>query len=307
MSIRVFLAVFFSTMLFFSANGMAESTVITTKDFTVTTRDFEMYLQANDFTGDRRDRALAREGAVEQVFENLYLVRALAAEAERNPAIEKELIDWRAEHFRQRLLMDSQLDFKVDEAMKSRDLEALARAEYAANRTKYVQREIVDASHILVSLDERTEAQALQRANEVLGRIGQGEDFGVLAEEYSDDEGSAANAGELGRFTRGKMVEPFEEAVFALRDAGELAGPVQTRFGFHLIRLNEYQPERQLSYEESKSRIMRDVEKRARQSARQEIIDAVKTGETDLGLEMNVPLLRELEERYSESPKPHPF
>ena len=65
-----------------------------------------------------------------------------------------------------------------------------------------------------------------------------GADFGELAEAMSEDEGSAASGGDLGTFGRGRMVAPFEEAVFAL-EPGEVSQPVLTRFGWHLIKLEE--------------------------------------------------------------------
>ena len=75
-----------------------------------------------------------------------------------------------------------------------------------------------------------------------IGRLRQeieaGEDFAQLAGVVSDDEGSAARGGDLGFFGRGQMVAPFEEAAFALAP-GELSEPVQTRYGWHLIKVEE--------------------------------------------------------------------
>ncbi|MBI2416062.1 MAG: peptidylprolyl isomerase [Candidatus Kerfeldbacteria bacterium] len=62
--------------------------------------------------------------------------------------------------------------------------------------------------------------------------------FASLAEQYSQD-GSASNGGDLGWFSRGQMVAPFEEAAFALTEPNQLSDIVQTEFGFHLIQLIE--------------------------------------------------------------------
>lgn len=87
-----------------------------------------------------------------------------------------------------------------------------------------------NAAHILVA----TEEEALA----VKARIEAGEDFAAVAREVSTDTGSGANGGDLGWFTQGMMVQPFEEAVMAA-EVGALTGPVETQFGWHLIRLNE--------------------------------------------------------------------
>ncbi|MCC6305917.1 MAG: peptidylprolyl isomerase [Rhodobacteraceae bacterium] len=86
-----------------------------------------------------------------------------------------------------------------------------------------------NASHILVATEE--EAKALK------AEIDAGADFAALAREHSKD-GAAQNGGELGWFGPGMMVQPFEDAVVALA-TGQVSDPVQTQFGWHLIRLNE--------------------------------------------------------------------
>ncbi|WP_179295542.1 peptidylprolyl isomerase [Bacillus sp. FJAT-45350] len=90
--------------------------------------------------------------------------------------------------------------------------------------------EVVRASHILVE-DEETVA-------EVLEKLEAGEDFASLAEEYSTDPGSAAQGGDLSYFTRGKMVPEFEEVAFTLEE-GEISEPVESQFGYHIIKVTE--------------------------------------------------------------------
>lgn len=107
-------------------------------------------------------------------------------------------------------------------------------------RGRFVDEEIRWASHILIAAapdaeEERAEARAL--LEELRERIQAGESFAELAQEYSDDPGSARAGGDLGEVERGMMVEPFEDALFAL-DEGALSEPVETRFGVHLIRLD---------------------------------------------------------------------
>ncbi|MFD2647541.1 peptidylprolyl isomerase [Devosia albogilva] len=108
--------------------------------------------------------------------------------------------------------------------------EEAVRAEYDAYVADFQPQPEIRASHILVETEE--EAQAVK------AEIEGGADFATLARERSIDPG-AANGGDLGFFGRGMMVAPFEEAAFALTDAGQVSDPVQSQFGWHVIRLEE--------------------------------------------------------------------
>ena len=79
-------------------------------------------------------------------------------------------------------------------------------------------------------------SRVLEIAEEALSRARAGEDFAELAKEYSEDEGSAKQGGDLGYFTSGRMVKEFDSTAFATRP-GEIAGPVMTRFGLHVIKV----------------------------------------------------------------------
>jgi len=195
--------------------------------------------------------------------------------------------------------MKRQLELEVEAELRSKDWSALAEEEYKANKADYVKAEQVSAAHILISFTDRTEKEADSRANEILARLEAGEDFGTLAKEYSDDSGSKQKQGELGFFPRQRMVKPFEDAVFAMTSPGEISAPVKTGFGYHIIRFNERRPEHQLSFEEARARIIPQENKRTEKSLRQDKIAAVKNGTVDLGLEVNVPLLEEIEQRYN--------
>jgi peptidyl-prolyl cis-trans isomerase C len=107
-----------------------------------------------------------------------------------------------------------------------------------------------NAAHILVA----TEEEALA----VIARIEGGEDFAAIAQDVSLDTGSGAAGGELGWFGTGMMVPEFEQAVVALADGGgngAISPPVQSQFGWHVVRLNETRPQQPATLDEMRPQL----------------------------------------------------
>lgn len=115
--------------------------------------------------------------------------------------------------------------------------------QYEENKDLYVS---IRASHILVETEEE--------AKEILNRINNGESFEDLTK-LSTEPGAEARKGDLGYFTRGKMVAEFEKAAFELKP-GEISDVVQTEFGYHIIKLND----RKESFEEVKDNVLADLQ-----------------------------------------------
>src|SRR5438128_420036 len=84
----------------------------------------------------------------------------------------------------------------------------------------------------------RTRDEARARAFEALELVKHGKDFDQVVAAYTDEPGGAAKHGDLGRFTREKMVRPFADAAFAL-DVGQVSTVIESPFGFHVIRRTE--------------------------------------------------------------------
>lgn len=123
----------------------------------------------------------------------------------------------------------------------------------------------VKARHILVEQESR--------ALELKAQIEGGADFGELAREHSTDRGSARLGGDLGWFEQGRMVEEFSEAAFGA-DKGAVVGPVQTRFGFHLIEVQDKRDKTPL--EDVRDQIVASL----RQDAVQSLIDKTRESMT---------------------------
>ncbi len=141
------------------------------------------------------------------------------------------------------------------------------KAEYDKRLKEFSAPEERRASHILLSVEKDDKGQpkaaskdaARTEAEALIKQIGaSAEKFAEVAKQKSKDPGSAAQGGDLGFFGRGQMVKPFEEAVFAMKP-GEVRGPVESDFGFHIIRLTEVKPERTRAIEEVRAQLEGEV------------------------------------------------
>ncbi|GAC1621670.1 MAG: peptidylprolyl isomerase [Nevskia sp.] len=117
--------------------------------------------------------------------------------------------------------------------------------------TRFSTPEVRMASHILVNFGA-DKAAAKKKADDLYAQIKGGADFAALAKTGSDDTGSKAKGGDLGPVKRGDGVLPpkFESTLFSMEKAGEVNAPIETDFGWHIIRLNELKPARTQAFDE---------------------------------------------------------
>jgi peptidyl-prolyl cis-trans isomerase D len=131
-------------------------------------------------------------------------------------------------------------------------------AYYEENIEMFREKKKVKARHILFKLDEdaseEKEKEVKEKALAVLGKARAGEDFAALAKAHSEGP-TAKEGGDLGYFSEGDMVKPFEEAAFNLKK-GEISDLVRTRFGYHIIKVEDVKEARTKSLEEVKDQIL---------------------------------------------------
>ena len=130
-----------------------------------------------------------------------------------------------------------------------------------------------NASHILVDTEE--EAQAL------ITELEGGADFATVAQERSTGP-SGPNGGQLGWFGKGAMVAPFEEAVVAM-EAGAISVPVQTQFGWHVIRLNETRLKSAPAIEEVRGQLSESLQRQAIEDRVAELTDGAEIDRLEPG------------------------
>jgi peptidyl-prolyl cis-trans isomerase D len=147
---------------------------------------------------------------------------------------------------------------------------------YAEHKSDYSNPEKVKARHILIELpedaDKKAEQKARERIAEIRQKLAEGAEFADLAREYSDGP-SAGQGGDLGWFSRGSMVKSFEEAAFEL-EPGTVSEPVSTRFGLHLIKVEDHRQAGTQTLEEVRGEIRENL---ARQRAADELPNVIDT------------------------------
>ncbi|MBW2005773.1 MAG: SurA N-terminal domain-containing protein [Deltaproteobacteria bacterium] len=129
---------------------------------------------------------------------------------------------------------------------------------YELNQESFKNPKQIKARHILLKLSpdasESEETKTKEKALSLLKRLKDGEDFAALAKKYSQGP-TASKGGDLGYFTQGKMVKPFEELAFSLKK-GEIGGPIKTRFGWHIIRIDDIKDATVKTFSEVRNQIV---------------------------------------------------
>ncbi len=148
---------------------------------------------------------------------------------------------------------------------------------YASHAAQFGQPEQRSASHILITADQNadaaTRAKAKAKATELYQTLQKApQRFAELARTQSEDPGSAAQDGSLGSFGRGMMVKPFEDAVFSMKP-NEIRGPVESDFGYHIIRLDGIQPAQTAPLAEVRAAVVGELRKQQAQKAFADMAD----------------------------------
>src|SRR6202034_2185833 len=158
---------------------------------------------------------------------------------------------------RNKVLMEAELQKAAEKAETD---EALHKVYDEAIKERPPEEE-VRARHILVATEE--EAKAIE------AQLKQGADFATLAKEKSKDPSAADNGGDVGYFTKDQMVAEFSDAAFKL-DKGQISDPVHTKFGWHIIKIEDKRIRPTPTFDEIKPRLQAYV---ARQ-AQMELVDS---------------------------------
>jgi len=178
--------------------------------------------------------------------------------------------------------------------------EADVKRYYEDNLDQFSTPEQIRASHILFKTEGKDEAAVRKLAEEVLQKARNGDDFAALAKQYSEDEGSAQNGGDLGFFGKGAMVPEFEQAAFALQP-GQISDLIKTQYGFHIIKVTETKPAVTQPLDQVKAQIEQQLKLERAQAQATRVADQVSAEikqASDLEQVANAHGLQEAESGY---------
>jgi len=156
--------------------------------------------------------------------------------------------------------------------------EAYLKEYYEKNMATFKEPEKVRLREILLKVDPGAGPKGWEeiwlKAGDVLNRINKGEDFAKLAEELSQDE-YAKKGGDMGYLYRASLMQELESAIAGLK-AGETAGPIYTMYGWHLLKIEEVTPPKQLSFDEVKVRMRHELEEKRYKELDKEWLDGLR-------------------------------
>src|SRR5437867_10473420 len=221
------LILFSSSLLLINCNR-TKKTLAEIGDEKVTLGEFEKNYLKDPKVGNNIDTARNKPIEEKREYLNLYIKFRLKVKDARERG----------------LLNDASIQKEIDEYKKTFSPNYLIDKEVVDEEIQKLyerKKEEVRASHILINLAENPRPEdsvaAYQKADSVIQRLKNGEDFGDLALQYSQDRTVRQNRGDLYYFTGGMTVDAFEDAVYNLRVGDFTKQPVRTIFGLHIIKL----------------------------------------------------------------------
>ena len=199
---------------------------------------------------EHRSMFIRDGGKVDRMVRNLMKTEVLALDAIANGLDQDPAIKERVFQAAYKELANAWIT-EIAKRAPEADYEAMAYENYLANPDKYQTDELLDITHILIGFEGRSRVLALELAESVrMQALEEDTSFEDLVMEYSDDPAKENNQGTYLRMGPGRMVAPFEDAAYALESPGDISEPVETEYGYHIIRLDNRYPPRQRTFEE---------------------------------------------------------
>lgn len=257
----------------------ADTVLATNANATVTRAEYEaelLKLPAELRPGFANNARRVNDLLLRMLMQKSLAARAKSAGLDARPdnavRVQLEIERFLAQVYIEDVELQAMARFDADAAK----YEARARELYVVDRAKYETPETITATHILFDTKSRDSTAARAMAADARARIAAGADMGKMAEERSDDPSARNNKGTLEWFARKDMDPAFASAAFALKSAGELSQPVESQFGWHVIRLDGRRPATMPPYDQVRDAIIAEIRKKYVDERRDEAIAAIR-------------------------------
>jgi parvulin-like peptidyl-prolyl isomerase len=269
--------------------------VVTQEDFTA---------RADMIPESSRKGTLRDRKRVNDLLQSLLLTSQLVADAHEAGFDKEQVVIKRMQLAANTELANAWLTHYVD-SRSTADYEALAHENFLLNQKSIMSQPKVDVSHILISTEERPDADAEALAESIsLQVIENPSAFDELVIEYSEDPSAASNKGKFRNVKKGDMVKAFEETAFALQP-GEISTPVKTAFGYHIIRLDGRTEPEQMAFEDVKERLIALEREKHVERVRRDYLDSLNSIEIEMTDDQLMEMVRrQFGEEYINSQTP---
>lgn len=272
-------------IVFVQGKAMAKDAEIVAKigDKKITVADFERIL---GYVDSERQKLLEKNPQLKEAFLKQIVQSMVIADLAKKKGFDKKAdVKEQLKLFSDGFLANEYLKKEVASKITVSDDDM--KLYYDGHKDEFKTPETVRARHILVRVDtsasESDKKKAKEKAEDILKKIKSGEDFVKLASEMSDDPGSKSKGGDLGFFSRGRMIKPFEDAAFSLKP-GEVSDVIETQFGYHIIKVEEKKDEAIETFDAVKERIN---QKLLQDQIKSKVTDFIEKAMKDAKVEMH--------------------
>ena len=211
---------------------------------------------------------------IERVTNEFLQREGLAQTIETQQVLDSSMIDMEVREFKKQMLIGRYFEQFLNQQVTDQAISNF----YQSNADKY-KTEAIKVSHILFRTNASmsdVERQAIKtKAHEIFSQLKQGQDFALLAEQYSEDRVSAKKGGDLGWVKRGSISPDFSEQVFS-QTVGEYKEPFATEFGFHIAKVTEAAKVQVVPLEKVKGDIRYQLRQQAKQAEMERLQQQVK-------------------------------
>jgi peptidyl-prolyl cis-trans isomerase C len=275
------LAAFFVTTVFGAESPSdSQQTMAQNSSVKVTRAEFEAEIQR--IPAELRAEFLMSNKRVGDLLVQMLLRKTLAAQA-RGEKLDADPVNAaRVSNETDRALAQlriARVEEIADAAFEAKRASYIARAReiYTVDRDHYRAPDEISASHIFFDTKKHSSDEARKLAVEAHAKIVSGADFNATAKQVSEDPSAKENSGRLGWFTRDRMDPAFSRAAFALKKPGDVSDPVQSAFGWHIIRLDERRAPRIRSFEEVQDEIVASLKTTYINEQREAVLNTVRS------------------------------